>query len=234
MCECVCGRMEGHCHHYLSNTSLLGKRERRGGATQSCCRERRGKDKKGLLDEVIQLHCTSVERRWRGRKTWGEWEMEGRGGGGGSLWPPLYKSNHFGLIYTSNINKTHVALISFFLFNYSDLAFDGISTETESPSKAAGLLPPRKVLPLLRAQQCITSASAMYWLLVTCSSLVFSVIIYLKVIFKSIQSSDKTHTSVQAWCKLQYLASYPVCVNKAGATREIWTRVPEHSSHDRR
>lgn len=63
MCECVCGRMKGHCHHYLSNTSLLGKRERRGGATQSCCRKRRGKDKTGLLDEFIQLNCTSVERR---------------------------------------------------------------------------------------------------------------------------------------------------------------------------
>lgn len=46
LCVSVCGRMEGHCHHYLSNTSLLGKRERRGGATQSCCRKRTSKDKK--------------------------------------------------------------------------------------------------------------------------------------------------------------------------------------------
>lgn len=82
MCESVWGRMKGHCHHYLSNTSLLGKRERRGGATQSCCRKRRGKDKKGLLDEFIQLNCTSVQRRWRGRRegreTWkGMWYEEG-------------------------------------------------------------------------------------------------------------------------------------------------------------
>lgn len=88
VCVCVlCGRMEGHCHHYLSNTSLLGKRERRGGATQSCCRERRGRDKKGLLDEFIQLNCTSVERRWRGRRewreTWEKWEMVGGWGGVG-------------------------------------------------------------------------------------------------------------------------------------------------------
>lgn len=73
MCVCECmveGWREGHCLHYLSNTSLLGERERRGGATQSCCRERerRGKDKKGLLDELVRLNCTSVEKRWRGEE----------------------------------------------------------------------------------------------------------------------------------------------------------------------
>lgn len=189
MCECVCGRMEGHCHHYLSNTSLLGKRERRGGATQSCCRERRGKDKKGLLDEVIQLHCTSVERRWRGRregrKTWREWEMEG---GGGSLWPHFTISLGW---FLPVISIKHIWHSLFFKYN---LMFGGV------------------ILPRM------TSASTLHCIIYCSCNTVHLISFSFKLIFKkSFQASNKPHTLIQTCCKLHYFASYSVSVNKAGA-----------------